>query len=155
MNQIEVYKKIKQFPYWYHKINLGCGITTPGWAPINPIVYMVPECLDGKRVLDVGAWDGYWTFEALKCGAREVIAIDDFSDTIGINGVTRKTAWDTFDLCKDVLGYKDDVCKRFDMSLYNLSEKTFGKFDVVFFLRCFISLPSSTFSIRYFIICLY
>jgi tRNA (mo5U34)-methyltransferase len=37
----------------------------------------------GKRVLDIGAWDGYWTFEALKRGAREVLAIDDFSDYMG------------------------------------------------------------------------
>jgi tRNA (mo5U34)-methyltransferase len=38
--------------------------------------YQVLPDLTGKRVLDVGAWDGFWTFECLKRGAREVVAID-------------------------------------------------------------------------------
>ena len=55
--------------YWYHKINLPGGTVTPGWAPIDPAAYRVPQDLTGKRVRDVGAWDGYWTFKALKRGS--------------------------------------------------------------------------------------
>jgi tRNA (mo5U34)-methyltransferase len=73
-------EKVKSIPYWYHKIELPYGIVTPGWAPISNQAYKIPDKLTGKRILDIGAWDGYWTFETLRRGAREVVAIDTFSD---------------------------------------------------------------------------
>ncbi len=62
---------------WYHRMELPGGVVTPGWAPMSPAAYQVPKDLTGKRVLDVGAWDGYWSFEAMKRGARQVVAIDN------------------------------------------------------------------------------
>ena len=62
-------QKIAAMPYWYHRIELPGGIVTPGWAPMNAAAYRIPDRLDGQRVLDVGAWDGFWSFEALKRGA--------------------------------------------------------------------------------------
>jgi tRNA (mo5U34)-methyltransferase len=106
---------------------------TPGWAPLNPPAYQIPENLDGKRVLDVGAWDGYWTFEALRRGAREVLAIDDFSDYLGKLEINDRKAWDTFDLCHEILGYEDTRCQRSEISVYELNEATHGRFDVIFF----------------------
>lgn len=123
--------KIDAFDFWYHRIKLPGGVVTPGWAPLSTEKYGIPNDLTGKRVLDVGAWDGYWTFEALKRGAKEVVAIDDFSDQLG-EDVTR-TAWDTFDLCREALGYSDDRCSRHDMSVYDITPEMFGTFDVVFF----------------------
>jgi len=103
----ELREKIAAIPYWYHKIALRPGIITPGWAPLDASKYGVPERLDGETILDVGAWDGYWTFEALKRGAKHVTAIDDFSDTIGGNtNADRSKAWQTFDLCAEALGYR-------------------------------------------------
>src|SRR5215831_7804710 len=95
--------RVRTVPYWYHKIALPHGVTTPGWAPIDPAAYRIPDRLDGLRVLDVGAWDGYWSFEALKRGAREVVAIDDFSDDIGSAVQAERRGWTTFDLCRDLL----------------------------------------------------
>lgn len=123
--------EVDSFDYWYHRIELPGGVVTPGWAPWNTDVYGIPERLDGKRVLDVGAWDGYWTFEALRRGATEVLAIDDFSDHLESN-VTR-TAWDTFDLCRIALGHSDETCKRQELTVYDLSRDQHGLFDVVFF----------------------
>ncbi|MBI1820253.1 MAG: tetratricopeptide repeat protein [Nitrospirae bacterium] len=125
--------KVCTFPFWYHKIELPGGVVTPGWAPLNPASYGIPERLDGKRVLDVGAWDGYWTFEALKRGAREVVAIDDFSDFLGSLENSSRRAWETFDLCREALGYSEKICKRFDLSVYDITEEQFGRFDFVFF----------------------
>ena len=68
--------RVNAFPYWYHRIELPGGVVTPGWAPVSPEAYRVPANLSGLRVLDVGAWDGYWSFTALQRGAREVVAID-------------------------------------------------------------------------------
>jgi tRNA (mo5U34)-methyltransferase len=125
--------RIASFPYWYHRIPLAPGLTTPGWAPINPASYGVPERLDGLRILDVGAWDGYWTFEALRRGAAEVVAIDDFSDHLGSLSLGARKAWGTFDLCREALGIDHQRCKREEMSVYDITAAKLGSFDVVFF----------------------
>ncbi len=125
--------KVAAIEYWYHKIALPGGVVTPGWAPIDAEAYRVPADLSGKRVLDVGAWDGYWTFEALKRGAREVVAIDDFSDFLGKSDTMRQTGWASFDLCRDALGYGDEQCTRREMSVYDIDEARLGRFDIVFF----------------------
>ncbi len=119
-------QRVAAFPFWYHKIELPGGITTPGWAPINADAYRIPKDLTGKRVLDVGAWDGYWTFEALKRGAREAVAIDDFSDYLGTLKEESRKAWQTFDLCRDALGYDHQKCQRQEMSVYDVSERGWG-----------------------------
>jgi len=129
----DIEARIRAFPYWYHKIALPHGVVTPGWAPLYPEAYQIPERLDGMRVLDVGAWDGYWTFEALRRGAREVVAIDDFSDYLGALAVSDRRAWDTFDLCRDLLGFDEQRCRRRAMSVYEVDEAALGRFDVVFF----------------------
>ncbi len=131
--QVELEQKIKSFPYWYHKIDLPFGITTPGWAPLNKDMYRIPSDLSGKRVLDIGSWDGFWSFEALKRGAREVVAIDDFSDYLGKLENKDRSAWDTFDLCRSALGYSPDKCKRHELTVYDLKEEELGIFDIVFF----------------------
>ena len=123
---------MKNFPFWYHRIELAEGIVTPGWAPIDARAYQVPERLDGLRVLDVGAWDGYWSFEALRRGAREVVAIDDFSDFLGKLENRDRKGWETFDFCREALGYDEDRCKRIEMSVYDVTEEKLGRFDVVF-----------------------
>lgn len=124
---------MNSFPFWYHKIELPGGIVTPGYAPIHADAYRIPADLTGKRVLDVGAWDGYWSFEALKRGADEVVAIDDFSDYLGSLEKRDRKAWETFDFCKKQLGYSDKRCKRLELNVYEASEARLGKFDVVFF----------------------
>jgi tRNA (mo5U34)-methyltransferase len=124
--------KVAAIPFWYHKIQLPGGLVTPGYLPHDPTQYHVPKSLIGKRVLDVGAWDGYWTFEALRRGALEVVAIDDFSDNLG-NAELKRPAWETFDLCAEALDYGEDCVTRREMSVYDVSPETVGMFDVVFF----------------------
>ena len=127
----ELEKRVAEIPFWYHHIELPGGIITPGCLPISAEAYKVPDDLTGKRVLDVGAWDGYWTFEALKRGASEVVAIDDFSDVDNFLPSHKEQHWVTFDLCREALGYTDEQCPRREMSLYDVSPETLGRFDVV------------------------
>jgi tRNA (mo5U34)-methyltransferase len=129
----EIERRVAELPFWYHRIELPGGVVTPGWAPLDAALYRLPESLAGKRVLDVGAWDGYWTFEALKRGAREVVAIDDFSDFMGHLEPSDRRAWQTFDLCRELLGYDENRCQRRELSVYEVDEATLGRFDVVFF----------------------
>jgi len=120
---------------WYHKIELPHGIITPGKRPMGAWqrdLYRIPERLDGLRVLDVGAWDGYWSFEALRRGAKQVVAIDDFSDLLGVMTEGDRNGWENFDTVKEILGYTDDQCQRHDLCLYDLTEDNFGRFDVIF-----------------------
>jgi tRNA (mo5U34)-methyltransferase len=133
MNPETLRQQVAAFPFWYHKIELPGGIVTPGWAPISVPSYGVPENLTGKRVLDVGAWDGFWTFEALKRGAAQAVAIDDFSDFLGSLENNQRKAWQTFDLCREALGYDEARCQRHEMEVYDVSEQRLGRFDVVFF----------------------
>ncbi|MFN0131074.1 MAG: DUF1698 domain-containing protein [Phycisphaerales bacterium] len=133
MNPEQIRARVASFSFWYHKIDLPGGVSTPGLNPVFPPAYGIPERLDGLRVLDVGAWDGYWTFEALRRGARQVVAIDDFSDYLGHLKPQDRKAWQTFDFCREALGYGDDRCTRREISVYDLRPDTFGTFDVVFF----------------------
>ena len=130
LSQKEVKARVEAVPYWYHKIELP-GVTTPGWAPLVAGQHGLPADLTGKRVLDVGGWDGYWTFEALKRGAKEVVCIDDFSDRLGSLTEDQRPAWETFDLCREALGYSEKVCKRIELSVYEVDEDSLGRFDVV------------------------
>ncbi len=41
-------------------------------------VLAIPEDLTGKSVVDVGAWDGYFSFECEQRGAAKVLATDHY-----------------------------------------------------------------------------
>jgi tRNA (mo5U34)-methyltransferase len=125
-------QRVASFPFWYHRIELPGGVVTPGWAPVNLEAYHVPKDLSGQRILDVGAWDGFWTFDALKRGARQVVAIDDFSDYMGLLEPGARRAWETFDLCREALGYDSERCQRRELSVYEVSPQELGRFDSVF-----------------------
>jgi tRNA (mo5U34)-methyltransferase len=65
---------------WWHSIDLGRGLVTPGfksaallaqeWATLG-----LPD-LRGKTVLDIGALDGWFSFEAERRNAARVVAVD-------------------------------------------------------------------------------
>jgi tRNA (mo5U34)-methyltransferase len=113
---------------WYHSIPLGDGVVTPGVddTPTRlPKIHM-PEDLAGKTVLDVGAWDGFFSFEAERRGASRVLATDSFS--WGGGGWGTK---DGFQLARRVLGSK--VEDR-EIDVLDLTPDTVGVFDVVLFL---------------------
>src|SRR5436305_1624256 len=78
---------------WYHTIDLGNGIVTPGAFDHRPYLHYfgLPERFDGKRVLDVATFDGFWAFEFEKRGAAEVVAIDlDHYSDVDLPSRTRK-----------------------------------------------------------------
>jgi tRNA (mo5U34)-methyltransferase len=63
--------------YWHQKWNLFPTIETPGLNDVQGLLARAkfPEKLDGKRVLDVGTWNGCFSFEAERRGAAEVVAL--------------------------------------------------------------------------------
>jgi len=65
---------------WYHSFELPDGTRIEGYNQLDTLRkryarFPIPEDLSGTRVLDIGAWDGWFTFEAERHGAA-VTAID-------------------------------------------------------------------------------
>lgn len=61
---------------WFHTMELD-GVMTKGIdnTQVKLKFIQMPKDLTGKTVIDVGAWDGFYSFEAERRGA-EVLAID-------------------------------------------------------------------------------
>ena len=49
---------------WVHQIDLGNGLVTLGrWTPDKRITRAFDDIdFKGKKVLDIGTWDGLWAF---------------------------------------------------------------------------------------------
>lgn len=112
---------------WYHRIELAPGVVTPGqpwdamWEPMRSRHREVD--FRGKAVLEVGCWDGYWSFEAERLGAAEVWATDDLSQR---RAVTRTVPF-AIECLRSKARYLDDV------SVYDVDERLGRTFDVVIF----------------------
>jgi tRNA (mo5U34)-methyltransferase len=73
---------VRSCPEWYHSIELAPGVVTPGRAPLevwNQTLrkLQLPD-LHGKSVLDIGAYDGFFSFAAERLGAARVVALDHY-----------------------------------------------------------------------------
>jgi tRNA (mo5U34)-methyltransferase len=71
---------IAQVPFWWHTIDLGDGVITPGHkSPKSQdiLARAIPRRLRGKTVLDVGCWDGFFSFWCERRGAT-VTPVDNF-----------------------------------------------------------------------------
>ena len=66
-------------PLWFHTFALAPGIYTPGIARDHGyrLAVLGPDRFAGRSVLDVGAFDGFYSFLAEVRGARRVVAVDN------------------------------------------------------------------------------
>jgi tRNA (mo5U34)-methyltransferase len=128
MTPDEVRAKVAELR-WHHSIDLGHGIVTPGQDNSARKLQrlMLPDSLTGKTVLDVGAWDGFFSFEARRRGALRVLATDSYS----WNGAHDWGNKRGFELARAVL--KSEV-EDMDIDVLELSPDRVGTFDVVLFL---------------------
>ncbi len=113
---------------WFHSIELPHGIVTPGvdYSAERLSRLGLPRDLQSKSVLDVGAWDGFFSFEAERRGADRVLATDHFSWS-GPGWGSREG----FELARRALGsnVEDE-----EIDVLDHSPETVGVFDVVLFL---------------------
>lgn len=114
---------------WHHSIDLGQGVVTPGQdnSAKKLARLQFPDSFAGKSVLDIGAWDGFFSFEAERRGAKRVLATDSFVWRGGCDWADKSG----FDLSKRVLGSK---VEEKEIDVLELSPDNVGTFDVVFFL---------------------
>jgi tRNA (mo5U34)-methyltransferase len=113
---------------WFHSIDLRPGLTTPGHDATRDRldVLQIPADLSGKSVLDVGAWDGFFAFEAERRGASRVVAADSFAWN-GENWSDKSG----FELARSAL---DSAVEDIDIDVMDLAPQRIGTFDVVLFL---------------------
>jgi tRNA (mo5U34)-methyltransferase len=113
---------------WYHQIDLGDGIVTPGVddSPSRMAPLELPRDLSGKSVLDIGAWDGFFSFEAERRGASRVLATDSYCWS--------GEGWGTkegFLTASRILGSRvDDL----EIDVMDLAPDRIGTFDLVLFV---------------------
>ena len=124
---------------WYHTLDLGNGVRTPGAFDHAPILdlYRIPARLDGLRVLDIATYDGFWAFEFERRGAREVLAMDlegpahlDWPPRRA--GVVPEGQPERFGLGFEIAREElRSSVRRVVCNVYDLRPETFGHFDVV------------------------
>lgn len=112
---------------WFHRIDLGEGVVTPGLddTPAKLRRLKLPPDLRGKTVLDIGAWDGFFSFEAEKRGADRVVAVDSFCWS--------GAGWGSkagFELARRT---KHSKVEDQEIEVLDLAPERVGTFDVVFF----------------------
>jgi tRNA (mo5U34)-methyltransferase len=113
---------------WYHQIDLGDGIVTPGVddSPSRMAPLDLPRDLSGRSVLDIGAWDGFFSFEAERRGASRVLATDSYCWS--------GQGWGTkegFLTASRILGSRADDL---EIDVMDLSPDRIGTFDLVLFV---------------------
>jgi tRNA (mo5U34)-methyltransferase len=112
---------------WFHQIDLGNGIVTPGFDRSRMLQCLgLPSDLTGKSVLDIGAWDGFFSFEAERRNAKRVLATDAF--------IWQGRGWGSqngFNLAREVLHSKVEAEI---IDVHDMSAQHPGRFDIVLFL---------------------
>ena len=107
---------------WWHSFELPDGSIIEGVSDLAAqkrriAQFPIPQDLRGKRVLDIGAWDGWFSFEMERRGA-EVVAIDRWENP-------------RFYEIRRMLGSKVDYR---EMDVYELHPDKIGTFDIVLFM---------------------
>jgi tRNA (mo5U34)-methyltransferase len=116
--------------WWFHTIDLGDGHRTPGpeHAQVDHIHKAFRDVdFSGKKVLDIGCWDGLWSFEAEKRGAAEVYSIDLVSQ--------RDEDVTNYQLAHSILNSRARYFPT--VSVYDVHQLGVADFDVVIYMGVF------------------
>lgn len=121
---------------WFHSLRLRPGIVTPG-AKSEALLAREEEALlgpfdlRGRSVLDIGAWNGAFSFAAKRRGAARVLATDEFAWTHpAYRGL------ESFKLAQAELGLEVETLQIDPTRM----DGTLGDFDLVLFLGVFYHL---------------
>ncbi|HUI54697.1 MAG TPA: methyltransferase domain-containing protein [Bryobacteraceae bacterium] len=107
---------------WWHSFQLPDGSTIQGVCSLEGLKnrlaqFPIPDDLRGKRALDIGCWDGWFSFELERRGA-EVMAVD---------------CWDNSRFRKMHSVYRSKIDYR-QMDMFELTPARIGRFDLVLFM---------------------
>lgn len=104
---------------WWHSFELPDGTIVQGVCPLDGLKdriskFPIAPDLAGKRVLDIGTWDGWFAFEMERRGA-EVLAIDNWDNPrfqemhALLSSRVEYRQLDVYELTPDRIGYFDIV----------------------------------------------
>ena len=107
---------------WWHSFELPEGGTITGVCSLESLKnriaqFPIAQQLTGKRVLDIGTWDGWFAFEMERRGA-DVVAID---------------CWDN-PRFREVHSLLHSHVDYRQMDVYELTPESIGRFDIVLFM---------------------
>jgi len=107
---------------WWHSFELPDGSTIQGVCSLDGLKsrlaqFPIPDDLSGQRALDIGCWDGWFSFELERRGA-EVMAID---------------CWDNPRFRHMHSIYRSKIDYR-QMDMFELTPARIGRFDLVLFM---------------------
>jgi tRNA (mo5U34)-methyltransferase len=110
-----------QSRFRYHTIELPDGSVLPGLQSVEHLrwrlgLFGLPDDLRGKRVLDIGAWDGWFSFECERRGA----------DVVAVDCVALNTFLEARQLLNSRVEYRT-------LDVGELSAAKLGRFDIVLF----------------------
>ncbi len=135
---------------WYHEFDFGDGVKSKACVPSSKRThdFVGQVNFTGKTVLDIGCWDGYWSFHAERNGAQSVLATDMNSQRLAKFGETFRPAEvsdnEGFVLAHEI--YESRVEYRGNVSVYDVAR--LGKrFDIVLFLGVFYHLTHPMYAI--------
>ena len=115
---------------WFHSLTFPDGRTADGARPPDilaaeaDVVFKYPVV--AKSVLDIGAWDGFFSFQAEKRGAGRVLSTDHYS--WGGPGWGSKAG---YDYAHAAFG---SAAEALEIDVFDLDPAYLGTFDVVLFL---------------------
>jgi tRNA (mo5U34)-methyltransferase len=145
----DIQQKLAKIESWYHRIDLGDGIETPGHFRMADYLrfYNLPERMDGMRVLDVGASTGFFAYEFERRGALEVVGVElpswgdhdwtpryrrefEQKSASDKSNIDREVMRDGFTVVGEALQSKR--VRRIWKAIYDLRVEELGQFDIVF-----------------------
>jgi tRNA (mo5U34)-methyltransferase len=160
-NEQELLDQVNQYN-WYHHMPLGPGVVTAGSATDMWEKDQLPS-FQGKTVLDIGAWDGAYSFLAEREGASRAVALDHY--VWGVDWDARERYWNECaergvlpDHGRDATDFWDDSLpgrRPFDFARSVLDSRveaivadfttvdldSLGQFDVVLYLGVLYHMP--------------
>lgn len=130
---------------WFHSFALSDGTCVngtklPAMLQAEFAAILAPLPLNGLTVLDVGAWNGAFSFEAKRRGAARVLATDMFAWTHPVFRGLERFLYVRKDAGLNIEYKPIDVPE--------ISTETVGKFDVVLFLGVFYHMPDPLSAIK-------
>ncbi len=125
----QILERVEYLKPWFHTIDLGNGMVIerdPEYGPERDypevlwrkVQRVLPQNLDGLRVLDVGCNGGFFSVEMKRAGAGYVLGIEAFPQYFEQAKLVREIVGMEIDLrCMNVYDLTDDLGP-FDISLF-------------------------------------
>jgi tRNA (mo5U34)-methyltransferase len=121
---------------WHHSIDFGGGLVSkamasPEFIKLTGAALYEGLTLRGRSLLDIGAWNGAYSFEAKWRGAERVVATDKIAWAWPYNGR------ETFDIGLQLTGLDIEAV---EIDVPEIRPERLGRFDVVLFAGVFYHL---------------